>query len=548
MLTTAKYSCRLIAAALVRYGVRRVVVSPGSRNAPLIMALTRTPQLQVTEIIDERSAAFVALGMAVQSLEPVAVVCTSGSAVLNYAPAFAEAYYRHVPLIAVTADRPEEWIDQDDGQTIRQQGALQAVVKATYDLPLTRDDAGLERLCCRRAADALMMAVAEPSGPVHINVHIDEPLDVEQDDVADAFLLPEYLKSEPVIPKDTLRMLADEIHASERVLVLAGFMSPDEKLRSCLERMPGNVAVIAEMQSNLGPLIPCNIDAMLRMPGASELLPPDIVITIGGGQLSRAIKEALRSAPAGMRHWSVSCDDHCVDPFLHLDRRISCTPAEFMAALEPLLHESTSDYAYHWKALSASASECYRMRTSASPWKDSKAVSMLLGAVPEGTSLHLGNGMSVRYAHMCGCPGACRTECNRGVNGIDGSTSTAVGASMAYNGPTLLVTGDMAAQYDMAALAAPAIPSSFRMAVVNNGGGGIFRLIKSTREIPEMERWLAGDVRLPLRQLAEGFGFDYYEATDESSLQAQLPAFFAVAERPAILNILTPPKGMEQPK
>ncbi|MDE6270811.1 MAG: 2-succinyl-5-enolpyruvyl-6-hydroxy-3-cyclohexene-1-carboxylic-acid synthase [Muribaculaceae bacterium] len=358
----------MVSVALARYGVRRVVVSPGSRNAPLIMALTRNTQLQVTEIIDERSAAFVALGMAVQNHEPVALVCTSGSAVLNYAPALAEACYRHVPLIAVTADRPEEWIDQDDGQTIRQPGALSAVVKGTYDLPLTRGDESLKRLCCRRVSDAMMMAKTEPLGPVHINVQIDEPLDSEQDDSGDVFRFPEYVQPERTLSYENLRGLTDEINASDRVLVVAGYMPPDEKLRENLERLPGNVAVIAELQSNLGHEIPCNIDAMLRMPGAEDLLPPDIVITIGGALMSRAIKAELRKAPASMRHWTISCDDHCVDSLLHLEKRIACTATDFFAAISPLLSENESDYASRWRHLSTCAREYSRSHCRESVW------------------------------------------------------------------------------------------------------------------------------------------------------------------------------------
>ena len=165
----------------------------------------------------------------------------------------------------------------------------------------------------------------------------------------------------------------------------------------------------------------------------------------------------------------------------------------------------------------------------------------LMRGVPSGTSLHLSNGTAARYAQLTGCPGAIRTECNRGVSGIDGCTSTAIGAAMATDELTLLVTGDMSAQYDMGALAIQEVPATFRMAVLNNGGGGIFRFIKSTRDLPETDRWLAGDVRLPLRELAAGFGFDYYEAADEASLSSVMPAFFAPSGRPAILNIITPP-------
>lgn len=540
MINTDKYTCRLAAAALVRYGVRRVVVSPGSRNAPLIMALARNPSLRLTEVIDERSAAFVAAGMAADSGEPVAMACTSGSAVLNYAPALAEAYYRHLPLIAITADRPEEWIDQDDSQTIRQPGALDAVVKGSFDLPSPRGDAGRERLCQRRIADAMMLALEEPRGPVHINVRVDEPIDATGDDSTDNFRLPGFTAIRSVPDSAAMQAIAEDVNTARRVLVVAGFMPPSAELADMLRHLPGNMAVISELQSNLGKGIADNIDAMLRMPESAELLRPDIVITIGGALLSRMIKTALRGAPEGMRCWSVSTVDHCLDPLLHLDRRIACTPADFFAGLLPLLHPVGSDYAERWKQLSRRAAALTDAYVKSAPWSDFRAMRLLMQAVPEGTTLHLSNGTAVRYAQLTGCAGAARTECNRGVSGIDGCTSTAIGAAMASRRPVLLVSGDMSAQYDMGALAIPGIPADFRMAVLNNGGGGIFRFIKSTRGLPEMEQWLAADVRLPLRQLAEGFGMDYYEADNETALASGLPHFFSPTGRPAILNIITP--------
>lgn len=541
MFTTDKYNCRLVAAALVRYGVRRAVVSPGSRNAPLIVALARRREIQLNEVIDERSAAFVALGIAVQTGRPVAVVCTSGSAVLNLAPALAEAYYRQIPLIAVTADRPEEWIDQDDSQTIRQPGALAAVTKATFHLPVTRGDAGLERLCRRRVADAMMMAVSDPCGPVHVNVGIDEPINVMGDDSADDFRLPDFVPTVRRLPEATARELAIEINSVRQVLVVAGFRSPEPKLKEALSMLPGNVAVISELQSNLGQGFPANIDAMLRMPESEALLNPDIVITIGGALLSRMIKAHMRSAKKSMRHWSVSTVDHCLDTMLHLDRRIDCAPTEFFASLLPYLEDNDSCYAAEWQSLSERAGHITQAYAESAPWSDFRAMNRLMRGVPSGTSLHLSNGTAARYAQLTGCPGAIRTECNRGVSGIDGCTSTAIGAAMATDELTLLVTGDMSAQYDMGALAIQEVPATFRMAVLNNGGGGIFRFIKSTRDLPETDRWLAGGVRLPLRELAAGFGFDYYEAADEASLSSVMPAFFAPSGRPAILNIITPP-------
>lgn len=542
MLNTVKYSCRCVAHALVRYGVRHVVVSPGSRNAPLIVALARTAGLECTSVIDERSAAFVALGMAVQTGRPVAMACTSGSAALNYAPALAEAYYRNIPLIALTADRPEEWIDQDDSQTIRQAGALAAVVKGSYDLPVCRgDDEGLRRLCRRRVCDAMMQALTPSRGPVHINIQIDEPIDAVADDSDDDFIFPEHTRPTSVLPDGTIRTLADAIADAGKVLVVAGFLPPSPELAKLLESLPANCAVICEAQSNLRGHFVGNIDATLRAMSAQEkgeLLLPDLVISLGGSLLSRMIKNELRGRR--FTHWSIGTCDHCLDSLLNLTQRIDCEPTMLLSRLVPLLSESKSEYRERWLQVSERAQlRSYEFLQSA-PWSDYSAMGTLLSAMPLGTNLHLSNGTAVRYAQLFDCSAACRVECNRGVSGIDGCTSTAIGASIISGSPTLLISGDMSAQYDMGALATPGIPSRFRMAVLNNGGGGIFRFIKATRDLPEMERFLAADVRLPLRDIASGFGFDYYEARNAAMLRAVMPRFFADGPQPSILNIVTP--------
>ena len=168
MYTSRKYTARLMADALYEYGVRDVVVSPGSRNTPLILALEATELLRKHIVIDERSAAFVALGMSLQSGRPVACICTSGSAVLNYGPAVAEAFYRCVPLIVISADRPLEWIDQDDSQTLHQHRVLDNIVKASYDIAV--DEATTAGYVSRILNDALTMAISRRRGPVHINM------------------------------------------------------------------------------------------------------------------------------------------------------------------------------------------------------------------------------------------------------------------------------------------------------------------------------------------------------------------------------------------
>ena len=548
MQTTDKYSCRFMAQALKHYGITRVVVSPGSRNAPLIVALARTQGLECTVVVDERSAAFVALGMAVESHGPVALACTSGSAALNYAPALAEAFYRQVPLIAITADRPEEWIDQDDGQTIRQAGALDAVVKGSFNIPPDHGAEPLRRMGRRRICDAIALAGSEPCGPVHVNIQIDEPINGTCDDSSDCFTFPSFVATERIMSATTAQSLAEELDKASRVMVLAGFMPGHNGLSESLAQLPPHWAVLCEEQSNLRGPFDGNIDASLRFMEAAEkesLLSPDIVVTIGGSLTSRMIKAELRGR--NIRHWHVGLSGGSVDSLLHLEKNIACTTHEFFEAVAPRLHtQPEARYRNNWLAVSERARKATTDFMNEAPWSDFSAMGCLLASLPSGIHLHLSNGTAVRYAQLFGCSGAASVECNRGVSGIDGCTSTALGAAIAAGKPTLIVSGDMCAQYDMAALAMSSIPDTFRIAVLNNSGGGIFRFIKATRDMPELEHYLAADVRLPLKELADGFGFDYYEAHDKSSLEKMLPAFFSPGCRPAILNMITPAETSAQ--
>lgn len=164
-----------------------------------------------------------------------------------------------------------------------------------------------------------------------------------------------------------------------------------------------------------------------------------------------------------------------------------------------------------------------------------------MASIPSAYNLQLSNGTAVRYAQLFNNGHIHRIDCNRGVSGIDGCTSTAIGAAKAYSGPTVLVTGDMSAQYDMGALAVPDIPADFRIVVLNNGGGGIFRFIRSTSGLAELERYFVGDVRLPLASLAEAFGFGYCEVSSAEDFEAVADKFFnSKSSRPAIMNIITP--------
>ena len=221
METTDKEVCNILADVVIAHGVRRAVLSPGSRNAPLLVALARREEIDKYVIVDERSAAFVALGMAQQLGEPVMLVCTSGTAVLNYAPAIAEAYYQKLPLIVVSADRPKEWIDQDDSQTIRQFEVLSQFVKKSYDIPARCNDDIARWYANRIVNDAMIEAMSGRKAPVHINVQLDEPLAGLSEYEGSQRVIEMIAPSQSVSGCDMEKLLDEAV--GKDILVIAGF-------------------------------------------------------------------------------------------------------------------------------------------------------------------------------------------------------------------------------------------------------------------------------------------------------------------------------------
>ncbi len=540
-LNTIKRTARHLIDILAFHGVRRAVLSPGSRNTPLIMAFERHPQISTVVAVDERTAAFAALGMSMaDGGAPVALCCTSGTAPLNYAPALAEAYYRGLPLIAVTADRPEEWIDQDDSQTIRQAGIFDNFVKTTVDLPVESDDPNRIWMTDRLVNEAVIAALSPRRGPVQINVRLDAPLadeaEVEPEDIR------HITRSHTVADASAPEGLRAVFAPDSKILIVAGFMQPgyDDRALKQLARHP-NVVIMREAQSNLLHISPSigNIDATLAATSKTERTDyaPDVVITLGGSLLSRYVKTWLRGLPH-LKHICVSDFHRVVDPF----RRLAGT-VDSLSQLVDMIDQngdSTADFKRFWLEKSAVAGRRAVGYADESPWSDFKAMELIMRSLPAGVNLQVSNGTAIRYVQLFDYDGCRSVQCNRGVSGIDGCTSTAIGAAYVSPEPTVLITGDMSCAYDIGALALNFIKPDFSIIVLNNGGGGIFRFIPSTASLPELERCFVADVRLPLRQLAAGYGFRYLEADTPESLAGALSQMMHRDGRPVILNVRTP--------
>ncbi len=523
MKTVCKRTCLILAELLHAYGVRHVVVSPGTRCAPVVTALHRRGLYVMMSVIDERSAAFVALGMASRMGEPVALVCTSGSAMLNYGSALAEAYYRNIPLIAITADRPAEWIDQLDGQTIRQHGALPNVFRKSVDIPVENGTDEQLFYINRLMNDALQAAVGSPSGPVQINVQLSAPLVELQDApaVTRGYKI-EVIRPSTFVSQSELFGALGDPAVIGRMLIVVGGMHPSVRMKECLTEISGHgVVILSEVQSNL-----CFPNPAFFEDSLGDVPVPDVVIAMGGAIVSAKLKSWLRQLPQNIRFVCVGEYDSIVDTYLHNAVQLRVDEESFCHSFSAALGSFSLAPVFKTDFLT-----CAKMPV---PDETSEMLKSVLGHA-SGFDLHFGNGMSIRYAQALAPETSGQIDCNRGVNGIDGSTSTAIGSAMVSPRTTLLIIGDMSAAYDIWALATADIPTRFKMAVLNNGGGDIFRRIPTTGPLPERERFFAVPPRLPLRQLAEAYGFAYFEAShpgDES-----IRRFAEEKDRPAIINL-----------
>lgn len=538
MKDTANANCRELLDVLIAQGVRHLVASPGSRNAPLLIGASARKKLNTRMVNDERAAGFIALGLAMSTQTPVALCCTSGTALYNYAPAIAEAYYQKIPLIVISADRPAQWIEQDDSQTLRQFDALSKIVKKSYDIPA---EIGMTTPCRNKeysterewyanrvANEAVLTANEGRPGPVHINIQFAEPLNGTIDYEPRTPRTIKVIRNTTGVTIETLKKLS-ALLSTKKVMVIAGFMLPDYKLNKALmefSKLP-NVTVLCETISNL------HLDGhshmidtlLVRMTEEQKReLRPDIVITIGGALVSRMIKEYLRESE-GTEHWTLRDTELSVDCLQRLTTHIDVTPTQFFSGIgsmtEYLMRNGLkieSTYKAEWQALRDKIWEENLDERDRMPWSEYTALGTLFDQLSKYSNLFLSNGTCVRYAQLLldKIPHAC--YCNRGVSGIDGTNATAIGTAIGYPGYTLLVTGDMSFSYYTEVLNPKNCPADLRIAVVNNRGGGIFRFIRTTRNLEQREEYFCSDPETPIEGLAKAYGRPYMKADDPKSM------------------------------
>ena len=486
-----KENVNILTSLLVAHGIHHAVVCPGSRNAPIVHNFNECPDIQCYPVTDERSAGFYALGMTQALKEPVVVCVTSGTALLNLYPAVAEAYYQHRPLVVVSADRPQQWIDQLDGQTLPQPDALGRFVKKAVSLPEPHDE-DTSWYCNRLINEALI----ERHAPVHINVPITEPLfDFSTPE------LPVERKIE-LLPADisnvTLSHVCRMFLQAKRPMLIAG--------------QPMNALM----------------DEAVAQIGDDEDYVPDFVLYTGGSIVSKRLKRFLRKAK---ETWVVNREGEVTDTFMNLTHVVQGDGEVVADMVRFNLEEMPHPFVQKWEALLTQI----RQQIDAKDLPYSQAAVVKYFEQMRGTNIvHYANSMAIRLANTYS---KTPVYCNRGVNGIEGSLSTAAGFSRVTDDKVFCVIGDLSFFYDQNALWNQNLRGNLRILLLNNGKGGIFDMLPGLENSPARDKYVAAEHHANAEGICQQNHVVYRQAKDMSQMQEGIDWLIATnSERPLLLE------------
>ncbi|CAM1363830.1 2-succinyl-5-enolpyruvyl-6-hydroxy-3-cyclohexene-1-carboxylate synthase [Tenacibaculum sediminilitoris] len=541
-----KELAQLVVSACHQFNIDTVVISPGSRNAPLTVGFSNHPTIEALSVVDERCAAFFAMGIAQQKQKPVAIVCSSGSALLNYYPAISEAFYSNIPLVVISADRPKHLIDIGDGQTIRQENVFENHI--LFSANLIEKESQL-----KKNTDLLVKALQvsiNQKGPVHINVPFDEPLYETVDDlypvivnkVKQSFDKSNVISSEVEKSDEGYNKLFSIWNSSTKKMILVGSNFPDVKLQKILDTYAEDtsVLVLTETTSNIyHPKFINSIDKLISKLTEEEYkeLQPEVLITLGGMVISKRIKQFLRRLQP-KHHWHVD-ELKAMNTYHCLSEFVQTNPVTFLRILFDKKKDVQSDYQTRWLRVKGIRTIKHEVYLKNCEYSDLKSFEAILDSIPDNSQVQISNSSIIRYSQLFDMNSTLQVFCNRGTSGIDGSTSTAIGAAFNSKNQTIFITGDLSFFYDSNALWNTNIPKDFRIIILNNAGGGIFRYIPGPLTTNATE-YFETPHGLTAAYLSKMYGFEYVQIKDLKSLQNNLTSFYLESNQPKIMEVFTP--------
>ena len=543
-----KENVNILTSLLLEYGVSDAVVCPGSRNAPIVHNLSVCEAIRCRPVTDERSAAFYALGLAIATRRPTVVCVTSGSALLNVMPAVAEAAYQHVPLVVISADRPQQWIDQLDGQTIPQSDALGRFVRKAVQLPEPHNDE--ERWLCRRLVnEAMHLATCRQGAPVHINVPISEPLfefDTEQ--------LPQLSRFNNIkraTIKDASMDMPDAFYDATRPMIVIGQLAHGTISHETIRSLSEKYVVMSEPLSNPS-YMTIHFDEAIRYIVSDNssinddeddktAYYPDYVIYVGDTLVSKPARHFLRNAKApSCLITPDAADIH--DPLMTLTDIVECDTDSINALLASLCEAPDTDercrFHDRWQSfLDAYAAHADAYAPEYSQMATVKYFEEQLADLDIDICVHYANSSAVRLA----CIYAQHyVWCNRGVNGIEGSLSTAAGFSLATHDMTVCVIGDLSFFYDQNALWNSNLRGNLRIILLNNRGGGIFRQLSGLGDSPAADDLVMASHENTAQGICTQNDIGYLSAKNMDEMQIGVVTLLTrESERPMLLEVFT---------
>ena len=543
-----KFSKNILAQSIIdlcfKKNIKNIVISPGSRNAPLTLGFNHNLFFKTYSIVDERSAAFFALGIAQQINSPVVLVCTSGSALLNYYPAISEAFYSNIPLVILSADRPERLLNIGDGQTINQKNVFDKNIGYSVNLNQNNNDNYFDFFGTRdnnqdKINTALNFSI-EKQSPVHINIPFSEPLY----EITNSLSVSTVNKT-PTLNNLNVRNINSfkyKWQNSIKKIVLIGVSSPGLLSKKSIELLASDssLLVLTENTSNVYHPSFCNkIDQLIAPLTNVELkeFRPDILITIGGMIISKKIKVIFRENKP-KEHWHIGIHN-ANDTFFCLTKHFKSNPDVIVAKLYENFIDKGSDFYSKWDLIISKRKEKHKEYISNLNYCDFKVFDNVLKSVPSKSMLQISNSSAIRYSQLFDIDSSINVFCNRGTSGIDGSTSTAIGAATIFKGNTVFVTGDLSFFYDSNALWNDFIPSSFRIILVNNKGGGIFKILTKDNNTELFKKFFETKHDLYAKDLCKMYGFEYVRSDDEDKLKDSLNNFYNQSEKPRLLEVIT---------
>jgi 2-succinyl-5-enolpyruvyl-6-hydroxy-3-cyclohexene-1-carboxylate synthase len=534
---------------LYKKGIRHVILCPGSRSAVVALSFLRNGNFNCHIIVDERSAAYTALGIAQHSRQCVALVCTSGTAALNFAPAVAEAYFQEVPLLVITTDRPAEWVGQSDNQAIHQQGLYGKNVLKDFILPADPVHPDEQWYVFRIMNGAVNFSTGKKKGPVHINAPFREPLYLNED--ASSVKVENWREfgvanSAAILTKEEITKLVD-IFCTSKVLVIAGLNYPNEELNNSLSSITEheNAVFLPDVTSNLLNVKHAVLESELVWQtyknNPQELL-PDLLITFGGPAVSKQAKSILRKNKP-KHHWHIHPAGEAPDTYQFLTKIIASEPDDFFRQLAEEIKDVRIDFKEKWNEKAGEVNEKVE-EVITEDLNDISVVKLATRSLPENSILHLGNSLPVRLANLVSLQDlkerSVTVFSNRGTSGIDGSLSSAVGNAISSGKIVTALLGDISFFYDSNALWNCKDLGKLRIIIINNSGGGIFRNIPGPSSQPELEKYFASSHQLSAGYIAEHFGCRYEYADKFDDAEKQLSYLFQKSDSPVILEIFTP--------